>query len=111
MKYFEESRKFLKDGSAEIFIANCKRKLKNINKSEEKKEASTIENKQEQTVDPEKDAECEEIIKKKDYYEILGVTKESTEEEVKRSYKKLALKFHPDKNQSQHASEAFKKVF
>jgi DnaJ-domain-containing protein 1 len=80
-------------------------------KKQEKKEEATSENKEEKTrVDPEKDAECEEIIKKKCYYEILGVAKESTEEEIKRSYKKLALKFHPDKNQSQHASEAFKKV-
>ncbi len=46
-----------------------------------------------------------------EYYEILGVSKDSTDEEIKRSYKKLALKFHPDKNQSKHASEAFKKVY
>lgn len=110
MKYFEESRKYLKDGSADIFIANCKRKLKSVGKNEEKKEEPATENKTDQQVDPEKDAECEEIIKKKDYYDILGVSKESTDEEVKRAYKKLALKFHPDKNQSQHASEAFKKV-
>ncbi len=110
MKYFEESRLYLKDGSADIFIANCKRKLKNSTKNEEKKVDPASENKTDQQVDPEKDAECEEIIKKKDYYDILGVSKESTDEEVKRAYKKLALKFHPDKNQSQHSSDAFKKV-
>lgn len=48
---------------------------------------------------------------KSDLYEILCITRESTEEEIKRSYKKLAIKFHPDKNQSIHAAEAFKKVY
>ncbi|OLL24733.1 Protein psi1 [Neolecta irregularis DAH-3] len=44
----------------------------------------------------------------KDYYKILGVSKSSTVDEIKRAYKKLALKHHPDRNQSGNADQAKK---
>jgi len=57
-----------------------------------------------------KSQEIKKIINQKDFYEILGVQKTATEEEIKKNYKKMALKFHPDKNNEPGADEAFKKI-
>nr|CAH7713743.1 unnamed protein product [Callosobruchus chinensis] len=46
----------------------------------------------------------------KDYYKILGITKNATDDDIKKAYRKLALKYHPDKNKSAEAEDRFKEV-
>jgi molecular chaperone DnaJ len=47
---------------------------------------------------------------KRDYYDILGVAKTASKSDIKKSYRKLAMKYHPDKNKESGASEKFKEV-
>ena len=46
----------------------------------------------------------------RDYYDILGVTKSSSATEIKSAYRKLALKWHPDRNKTKEAEEKFKEI-
>ncbi|XP_076368277.1 dnaJ homolog subfamily B member 12-like [Tachypleus tridentatus] len=81
-----------------------RRKLSGSRTLEEPKERMKVEYTQEQVEAVQRIKQC------KNYYEILGVTKDAGESDLKKQYRKLALQFHPDKNKTPGAAEAFKAI-
>lgn len=49
-------------------------------------------------------------MSKRDYYEVLGLSKSSSKDEIKKAYRKLAKRYHPDKNKENGAEERFKEI-
>ncbi|ESP03878.1 hypothetical protein LOTGIDRAFT_185246, partial [Lottia gigantea] len=81
-----------------------RRKNSQSKTKEENKENHTSDYTEEQLVAVKRISKC------KDYYEILCVTKEADDGELKKAYRKLALQMHPDKNKAPGATEAFKAI-
>ncbi len=47
---------------------------------------------------------------KRDYYEVLGVSRDASKDEIKKAYRRLAMQYHPDRNKSSDAEEKFKEI-
>jgi molecular chaperone DnaJ len=50
------------------------------------------------------------MAEKRDYYEVLGVPRDSSKDQIKDTYRKLAMQFHPDRNKAPEAEEKFKEI-
>eukprot|EP00111_Clytia_hemisphaerica_P000001 TCONS_00000001-protein len=94
------------NGSAGSHDHVRRRRRTNSGRKEEEAKAET----KEKNYTPEQVEDVEKIKKCKDFYEVLSVSKSPSEADLKKSYRKLALKFHPDKNQAPGAAEAFKRI-
>ena len=117
LKYFEASNTLNKNSNTEVYIKTCKRLINNNNNTNYNNTSNTnytnnTNNTQNQkkSTNSNEDIECENVIKEKDFYKILNIDKSAAPEVIKKAYKKMAIKLHPDKNHSSKAEEAFKKI-
>ena len=139
LKLFELSQKFYFNSRTEIFTSVCKNNINSGDNKNKKKNTSYSNNNNsnktnnykksystpnntnsntnyssktsfESTGNLNDETLCINLLKKKDYYDILNIGKNANQDEIKKAYKKQAIKFHPDKNHSKKAEECFKKV-
>ena len=110
LHYFKLSNKFQKNFQTDELIKQCEERIKEMREKEKEEESKQENGESQQNQKSAEDEACEKIINNKDYYDILGITKQTSNDDIKKAYKKLAIKFHPDKNKSPKAEEAFKKI-
>ncbi|XP_065652468.1 dnaJ homolog subfamily B member 12 isoform X2 [Hydra vulgaris] len=101
----------IQNGTANNDSSDRKRTHSNSNSHSAKKEEVQKEELQvELNYTPEQLKEVKRIKGCKDFYDVLGISKDFTDNELKKAYRKLALQFHPDKNHAPGAAEAFKRI-
>jgi len=87
--------------------ASTRRRRKSNSKESEQ---ASSDSSAEKDYTPEQAAEVKKILGCKDYYEVLSIGRDFSENEIKKAYRKLALQFHPDKNKAPGAADAFKRI-
>jgi DnaJ family protein B protein 12 len=102
-KYIDDVENMKKNGGSSTTRTQQSQKAEPASKAEPTEQAAPKYTKEQ--VD-----DVKKIRATKDFYEILNVTKTATEDEIKKAYRKLALKYHPDKNRAPGSDEAFKKL-
>ena len=112
LNLFIQSQTYKDSKDTQEYIKQCKEKLttKQQSNDNEQQQQQEPQQQQEQPETSTEDEECKSIINSHDYYQILDLNKDCSNDDIKKAYKKKAMKFHPDKNSSKYAEEAFKKI-
>ena len=114
LNLFIQSQTYKDSKDTQDYIQKCKDKLTAKSQSNgdepQQQQAQQEEQQQPRTETSAEDDECKSIINSHDYYQILDLSKDCSSDDIKKAYKKKAMRFHPDKNSSKHAEEAFKKI-
>ena len=50
------------------------------------------------------------MTNERDYYQVLGVTRSASQDDIRTKFRRLALEYHPDRNKAPHAEEKFKEI-